>query len=1294
MIAAIALAALAGACAWLVGTTGGLRFLAARALPHLPVTVAPDDIGGRLVGPLSLDHLELAAPGVGGSIERIELDWRPMALLRGNLHILELQVVHPQLSLAAGEAAPASAPGEDAAPFALPLGVVVDRLVLVNGTLQSGAETLVDGLHVELAGRAAGRALELDHLDLRSNRGKLAGHARAGAAPDAPWDIDLVWQVTVNEHEYAGHTRITGRFAQLVVAQEFSAPLVAQLAGTLEGLPEAPAWNLEASNEPLAAQAGPWPEFMAGLAARLQVTGTLADSTLTGSFELPALAPGSMVLEARGGWADQAAILQRLAVTLPDDARLSATGRFVPGEAQAGEFTLDGERLRWPLDAADPVLAFPRLAVRGEGAGDLWRITADASATRTGLPDADLAAVLQWAGTTLTVERLDIDSPGGEIRARIEGLLETADGRLDYRVTSDARIELPDYPPVSMLLAAAGDASGVRIEELDARLLGGTLRGEGRIAWGGEQLADFSLTFANLDPASLAPDWPGQLAGTLELRGVPTSAEGLEISLRALRGQLNSLPVQGEAGLNLSESGQVLHHLSLSVGTASLQASGRLDEASVTLEATLDAPALDDMHDHAAGSLSASARVGGARQRPRIELEAHGTRLRWQSSRVRELRVDMDVDLSGGNASRIRAELEGFAAAPGPGASLLLEADGTPDAHDARLEFRRRRQDQRVQLALRGGIDDSHWLGQLTELTLAEAEQEIWALQSPAKLSAGNDGASLAGACMDGTLGRLCLDAGWVRGGPWDGHAELSQLDLEPLSEWLGGGLLARGVLSGRVDVEADEDAFRGLTGGLTLTAGDIRVAGEDSGALLAWQGGTLELTGDVDQARASIELTLAGEDRLEGRLVAGWNAADPPLEGRLEARLAQLDIISELMPELAELRGRATAEALVSGTVGEPVLTGRFEWLDGRAEIPTLGLAPRDIHVLAALVEGVLSFTATGRSGDGEFEADGRFDLAAEGVEGRATLKGDGLLLANLPEARVTASPDLRLHYTGRNINVGGEVSIPFARITGLGGPGAVTASPDEVIVGPRARAEDEGISVASRVRVSVGPDVQVQAAGLRGRVEGSILTVTQPQALPWGRGELRVVDGTFGVFGQRLEIQTGRLIYSGGPLENPGLDIRAVRRVDTVTAGALVRGTLRQPEISIYSDPAMSNAEALSYLTLGKGLDELQAGEQRTVNQAASSLALSGGGLIAQDLGRRLGFDDVAVTADDETGGASVVISKYLGGGLYVSYGLGLFDTVNTLRLRYQLNQRLSVEATSGEESAADFYYTFERD
>jgi len=1294
ILALVLLATLAGAMTWLGGTTGGLRFLAARALPLLPVTLDPADIEGRLVGPVSLGRIEIAAPGLRGEIAGAYFDWRPAALLRRTVHVLELRIIGPRLELESSAAAPDDAAPGDAEPFSLPVTVMLDRLAISDGAVRSDGEILVEGLDLELSGQASGRHLALHRLELQSSRGQIAGHARLSSDPAQAWDVDLDWQLALDETGFAGRTRVEGLPAELTVAQQVSAPLAARIDGIVRGLPDAPAWALDVIIEPLPSNPALWPETLDGLAARLRVAGGIEDSLVTGSFELPAYLAGSTAIEAQGGWANAVAVLQRLELKLQDGATLRADGRFEPGDEPAAEFTLSGDGLGWPLDGRGREIDLPRVELRGSGAGDRWDLVAQAEARRDGLPDLVLDGVLNWAGTLLTIESLELRSADETISASANGTLETADDRLDYRIAATGHARLPDLPPVELALAAAGDAQGLQVETLTAQLLDGTVEGAGRIAWDGDQAADFQLEFADLDPSGMLPEWPGRLAGSLELSGLPGGANGLDVTLRSLRGELRSLPLSGEADLNLSAGAYQLRHARIVVGDASLQASGRLDDATVALTAALDVPALQALDPQARGKLGASATVAGTRAAPRIELEVDGERLRWQGNRARALRIDAMVDMSGEVSSQVLAELTNFATAPGPGSNLRLEAQGVPADHRARLEFERPYLDQSFLLALHGGLAERRWDGLLTEIVLTDEDQPVWTLQAPAQLGADADAVSLGSACMDGTFGLLCIEGDWNRAGPWRGSANLSQLDLDPLSRRFGRGLLATGVLTGRINVEADDELFRNLSGGLELTAGEIRPTEEDDKSLLSWMRGSLVLAGDETTAQAVLSVELEGADHLDGRLAVGWNAPDPPLDGSIDAELTQLHLLPSLIPELAELEGKASLLASIGGTLSAPVLEARFELQDGSVDMPTLGLRPDEIQVLATLVEGILVFTATGRSDEGSFETEGTFDLNADGVEGRATLKGEQLLLANLPEARVTASPNLRLHYTGRAIAIGGDVVIPFARITGVGGATAVTASPDEVLVGPSAPAEEEGVRVSSRVRVTVGPDVQIQASGLRGSVEGSILTVIQPETLPWGRGELRVVDGTFGAFGQRLEIETGRLIYTGGPLENPGLEIRAVRRVDQVTAGALVRGTLQQPEISVYSDPPMPRAEALSYLTLGRSLNELQSGEQRTVTQAANSLALSGGNVIAQDLGRRLGFDDVSVSADDDGQGASLVVGRYIGGGVYVGYGLGLFDTVNTLRLRYQINQRLSLEATSGEEQAADLFYTFERD
>lgn len=1299
MALALALAvvlALLATLGWLAGTTSGLRFIVARVLPALPVTVEAATVDGRLVGPMRATGVEVHGAGFSGSIARIELDWRPTALLGRTLELLSLRVESPVIALEPRERPPpATGPtGFDPQSLSLPLAVIVSEFRLSDGELSSDGEVLLDELQVELAGRAEGQQLALDRLVVDSSRGGAQGHLRASLAEGSAWDVDLTWRMMLEAQQFAGRSLISGPLDRLEFTQEVSAPLSARAEGVLRGLPGTPAWEIDLEVSPLAAEAA-WPEALHGAAARLRLEGGPARSTLDGALEVPALLAGEMAIAGALARDGGAILLEALRLELPDGAQLAADGRFQPDGALAGEFTVRGQDIGWPLDAAERAVAFEQFSLQGSGAGASWRVEAAGRAHREGLPATDLTAVLAWEGERLAVERLALDSAGGELHAVMQGVLQMANGGLDYRFSGDAELEPPNLFPAQLQFAGHGDADGLRLRRLDAQLLDGAAEGEGWLRWSEDPDSEFTLQFDGLNPAIAVPEWSGRLAGALRVHGFPTAEDGLELVLESLEGELNSLPVAGSARL-LADAGAVsLDAAAFRIGDASLRASGRLDEEQVSLDASLDTPDLAQLDSRSRGQLTASARVEGARDAPRLELQADGRGLRWQAQRLRMLELEAIIDLSGARRSTLLVEAKGYAAGPGGNPmNIRLEGAGTPAEHQLQMDLDWWRSAERLELALEGGLDGRDWQGVLSQLMLEDAGQELWRLQAPARLRAGTRAAEVDSACMGGILGQLCLTAAWQEGRDWQAEAALEELDLAPVAEWLEAGLSASGTVTGGLSIAGGAEGFRSLDGSLRATEGRLSLAEEETAALLAWQGGVLTLEGDADEARAELSFSLAEEDHAEGRLVAGWNEADPALDGRFVAELGQLQVISEILPELARLEGRLSAQASVTGTLGSPVLGGRFEWRNGAATIPELGLRPEDIELAAELAQAVLRFRASGRSGEGRFQSHGRFDLSAEGVSGRAVLEGENLLMADLPDVRLTASPDLRLHYAGRAIGLGGTVEIPFGRITGTGGPTAVRPSPDEVIVGPRRTAPDETVTVTSRIRVTVGPDVRVQAAGLRGRIEGELLTVTEPQGLAWGRGELRVVDGTFGAFGQQLQIERGRLLYAGGPLENPGLDIRAVRKVDEVTAGALVRGTLKQPEISIYSDPPMPRAEALSYLTLGKGLEELQSGEQTTVNQAASSLALSGGGLIAKDLGRRLGFDDIAVSADAGAEGAALVVSKYLGGGLYVSYGLGLFDTINTLRLRYQINNRLSLEASSGDEAEADLFYTFERD
>ena len=129
--------------------------------------------------------------------------------------------------------------------------------------------------------------------------------------------------------------------------------------------------------------------------------------------------------------------------------------------------------------------------------------------------------------------------------------------------------------------------------------------------------------------------------------------------------------------------------------------------------------------------------------------------------------------------------------------------------------------------------------------------------------------------------------------------------------------------------------------------------------------------------------------------------------------------------------------------------------------------------------------------------------------------------------------------------------------------------------------------LEVRARVRVILGDEVEVKASGFSGEVTGSLLVIEQPGKATTGVGELLVSNGVYKAYGQDLTLERGRLVFAGGPVGNPGLDLRAFRRADDGTiAGIMVRGTLEAPQTTLYSDPPMGQSEALAYLLLGHPL------------------------------------------------------------------------------------------------------------
>ena len=340
-----------------------------------------------------------------------------------------------------------------------------------------------------------------------------------------------------------------------------------------------------------------------------------------------------------------------------------------------------------------------------------------------------------------------------------------------------------------------------------------------------------------------------------------------------------------------------------------------------------------------------------------------------------------------------------------------------------------------------------------------------------------------------------------------------------------------------------------------------------------------------------------------------------------------------------------------LSGTLTAPILTGDINLVDFGAEVPAISLKLREGNI-KAVSDGTGKLELEGQilSGEGNLSVGGFFNTETGQME--MALQGEDFRVANAERQKATISPDLDIKIDNENIAVTGEVTIPFAFIAAGGESGAIVESTDVKIIEASAAPEEED-EATSRVRldvdVALGDDVRIKAGQFDGGLGGTLSVEQTPGTPPTGSGVIEVLSGEFFLYGQQLTIERGRILFGGGPLDNPGLDFDVARDVVEydVRAGAQIRGTAQQPTFELISDPVQTDANTLSYILVGRPV-----------------------------------------------GGASVTLGKYLTPDLYVSYAIDIFDRVQTFNMRYRLSDRLALIGSKNDnKSGGDLFYTIER-
>lgn len=886
---------------------------------------------------------------------------------------------------------------------------------------------------------------------------------------------------------------------------------------------------------------------------------------------------------------------------------------------------------------------------------------------------------LQWPPSGIPV----MQSHSGHLRAIGEW------EQYEYALDAALRVQGVDMKAQAQ---GSGSLSALDISSLQAKLLSGEVKAKGRVQWSPQLHIEAEGKAANINPVSLAKDWPGNIAGQFKVTTIfPKDQPLVKFDADLRNSRLRDYPFNLEAHGSWREGDLLLDNALLQSGKSTLRANGHALPP-FDINAQLRSPDLGQFWPGLKGHANLDGRLRGTLQEPTVSAHGQAEDVGWNTYGAKLIKLDAELDAKGSSnfdfkSSNVRAGTNV--------SSVHLHGAGTVKQHSLNLDVDSDPADLR--LTARGAIDlkELSWQGEISEGRITPAQLASWTLQEPAELSASRGGVTLEPACWVSDASRACFKIVKAPQGDMGFAFRLQDFALAYFKPFMPAGwtlegkvsgtgdLLSRSLDSMHLDVDTTEGHLRvGDRPVLNFLPSSIKLHGED-GALLATMNMPLE----------------HGSASMNAKLAPGSDFGNRALSGQINIDLPDLAWLRLLTREIDNASGYLHGQLQLAGTASDPSFTGNVQLDKGKLRLSTPGIEMSPLNLqISGNSDGKLTLNADAASGGGTLTVAGSLDAAAAKPTLHFDVKGDKFQALNTPDARVWVAPNLKIDVVGRNVDVSGDVVVPKAEITPTSFDSGVGPSRDQIILTSKGKPPpDSPWLINANVNLKLGDHVKFDGFGLKAPLTGAVTAVEQPGRLTSGRGVIDLEGGRYKAYGQDLTITTGRLIFDGGPITQPTIEIRAERKpTDDVTVGVYVRGTLDAPQFSLYSTPTMPQERQLSWLVLGRTLDDTASSSDRSaVSAAALSLGLSGSGLIAGKLAKNIGIDEVSVGSKpgQDNALAMLTIGKYLSPKLFISYGVGLFQRGYSFKLQYDVGHGFKLQTETGVESGGDILYSIER-
>jgi|GEM_PF-1995545 len=635
---------------------------------------------------------------------------------------------------------------------------------------------------------------------------------------------------------------------------------------------------------------------------------------------------------------------------------------------------------------------------------------------------------------------------------------------------------------------------------------------------------------------------------------------------------------------------------------------------------------------------------------------------------------------------------------------------------------------------------------------LIESAQGLWVLNKPFTVSQDLQVINLTPHCWLATNtkkdqnGKLCINK-FSAGEDGEVNIDINDLAISTLAPFIPEGLTLQGVLDADIDV---------LWKGNEKPSVDIIVDGKEIALNIKTDDnkkGSIQYP--VEQLYIKIKTTKQKADFSLQAISKGLINADlngyltpyqttPEITAKLDLLLPNFDAFSILIPQVDKLAGQLQADINITGKLDKPLIKGQVLIADVSIKAPSSPVRITDLNAKInidknqakvdgyfftnntnnskkkssnILVDSLVSLKETAISAinipqriasmrnnkQTEIQNNGRADINGlldweNDFKGKINFQAEQMLIQDYGKIELYVSPNIDITFD-KNVNVEGVIKVDSGNITVKELPeGAISVSRDVIVVDAKQKSGSADLPIKMNVKVMLGNRLRIKAMGLDSYIHGNLLVRKQLKKHLTVHGELTFSEGTYKALGQQLVLQNSRIIFQG-QTDTPYLNIEAIRDPtnieDNVTAGVRVTGTPDQLQLVIFSDPAMSQQNALSYIVSGQSL--ASSSGDGSNSQLASMLIDLGAGQtdsVMSNIGQQVGINDLSLASSGQGDQQSVGIKGTIAPGVEISYGVGVFDSFTIFAIRYELFKQFYIEASSGLYQAVDAYYEWDWD